>query len=280
MNILNTSSNHIFFTRALNLIYSTLSNDKSVNEFIVWDLGLSNWQVKYLERIPNVSVQIPPKDNPNWDKCFSWKAHVFNAASSGLFLHLDAGNEVQSDISHIFKTIKEEGFFFIDQGHFLVDIIDDELLRMYPNLLDKLDSCLVISAGNIGINTSNLKGSTLVRDFELLVLLGLNMGYSTSEEQKYSDVSNFIRNCRLFRHDQSVLNALIYSSSTPRYHPHNIYASTTLDNCIIYNNRARRYKYIYHNRGYVQVSMLYLYDLIFAVKGKVVKWKKLLMPTQ
>jgi hypothetical protein len=267
----NTSSDSKYFSRVINLIGSVRQYcDKSI-KVRVWDLGLTDIQ-KYILKSLNVEISEIPKFAKWWNVCYSWKLYVYHHSKDEIFLHLDAGNTVLTDIKNIFKNIENDDSFLIDQGQNLRTITPlDYVDLFYKNI--NLDE-LAFAAGNIGLNKKNPEISAAILEAYNAALDGYCLGFSESELHRDIYGLKIKRNCAQFRHDQTIINLIL------RKHFKNI----KLFNCIeyaaisigastkIYNQRGYSYKYFKSLKiglpGYAILIYCVITDVASRVKRK------------
>lgn len=123
-----TAADEKFYFLLENLIGSIHCNDKNIKEIAVYDLGLTELQIKKLMRMKCVTVnklELTNKDllapiltSPQGRMvrgCFSWKHVVLKQALEKFpyALYLDAGMSVFGDLEDIFRYIETNGYFFL-----------------------------------------------------------------------------------------------------------------------------------------------------------------------
>lgn len=116
-----------YFYRLVNLIGSIHKNNfNNLGEVFVYDIGLNDQEIQYLNSIEKVSVQELEKVNPDittpfrttsWGKTVpSWYAFKYVALKNALekvpyVLWIDAGNTVLKPIDSLFEHVIHEGYF-------------------------------------------------------------------------------------------------------------------------------------------------------------------------
>jgi len=270
---INTSADSLYFSRVINLIGSVRKNfDPNVN-IVVWDLGLTNIQ-KYILKLIGVNVRTINQKTKHWKQCYTWKLYVYQQSPQDVFFHLDAGNVVLKDLSPIFTEIEKNGMFLIDQGQTIKDIVPSDYVALFnphANLNDK-----IFAAGNIGLNKNNDLIKCVIDDAYNAAVEGYCLGYSESEQFRDTENINIVRDCKVFRHDQSVINIIMtkyFNKIT--VHNHEVYSAVDLtDSAYIYNQRGYNYKYISTSGGKLLPAFLFIYCRIFDFLARINKWLK------
>lgn len=243
MNILNTSASSEFFSRTINLVASARRFSKKKFGIRVWDLGLNHFEVFILKLIDVEVVKIP-EFCVHWRESYSWKPYVIKNAPESIFLHLDSGNTVLSDINEIFDLIEKEGYFFIDQGQVLSDITPDDYISTFK--VEMYKESTIVAAGNIGFLRTNKFISAAVDMTYSSAIQGLCLGYSITEASRAKNRNYILRKCKTFRHDQTVLNCSLYANiGSMNIKKHEIYAAIKEGEGVkIFNQRKVSYKYV------------------------------------
>ena len=267
--LLNSSSDSRYFSRVLNLYFSLLCNCEKNCKLRVWDLGMTQLQAAILNKLKIEVIKIPEFVS-YWNLCYTWKPYIYKYTDELNFFYLDAGCTVNNDISEIFNLIETDGYFFVNQGQKLKDVIPPNFNELIV-LNKENENSLVFAAGIIGINKKLEINKEIIDVIFDLAKKGYCLGYSKNEIHRDLTKLNIIRNCSKFRHDQSVVNAIFRSYLDEIIvHDANIYASTTLtSDCIIYNQRKLNYKYFYKKVSLIKI-LLYIY-CIFLDKYNLIK---------
>jgi hypothetical protein len=202
----------------LNLIGSLQRNAGVNYRLYVYDLGITTWQKWALSDLPNVKLTSVPAFTKYWRQCWSWKAWIWKNTPADNFLYLDAGVEVLRNLKPFIGLMDKYGYVLISQSekehpHLVGDITPGELFEKYK-LDKKFASDPVIAAGIIGFNKSSKFYNTIVNKVYEAVKEGDNLGWSKPEITRNAGIHYMdnppLRNCKLFRHDQTVLNVLVY----------------------------------------------------------------------
>lgn len=271
--VLYSSADKVYFSRLLNLIFSVRANSKSIGRIVINDIGLTRLQRIILESMSAVELATIPPFNENWDKCFSWKIYVHAVSKENIYFHLDAGNIVLKDLESVYETISDEGYFFVDQGQTLSDILSKELVM---KLVDSSNlSKEVFAAGNIGFDRKNEKVGQALIDSMVLMQEGYNLGYSHSEAVRDVFSVGIFHDVKCFRHDQSVLNTVFYNGFNKlKLHSHDAFAAINNDDSdsYIFNKRAVDYSYIKRNSYFLLLPYCFSIDFIFKAKITYIKF--------
>lgn len=202
-----TACSNRFFPSVLNLIGSIKANYPNHPKIYVYSLGLLPILKNELKTIENIELIEMPHFCKFWESCYTWKTYIFNSPLAYLNLYLDAGNQVLKPLDEIFQQIKKNEYFAVGQGGILKKITPVEYKQIL-GLNNDYDNDEYITAGVFGFKNSPNIGISLNLSYQT-ARAGLCLGFSESEFKKRNkgkDKSIFIRNCELFRHDQTLLN--------------------------------------------------------------------------
>jgi len=201
-----TSCSNKFFPSVINLLTSIKVNYPEHPPIYVYDLGLFYTFRKELEIIEGVTVISMPTFCPNWRSCYTWKTYIFAHALADLNFYLDAGCQVQQPLDKDFEIIEKNDYLAIDVGVTLDELIPNDYKIMFsvPGRYDKLTG---ISAGIFGFKNTSSMIQMLSKSYAA-ACTGLSLGFSPDNlwRNKGKDKTIFIRQCKFFRHDQSLLN--------------------------------------------------------------------------
>lgn len=259
MNTVNTTSSSLFFSRTFNLVSSIIINTTKPINIIVWDIGLNKIEKHILNHYKIKVVKIP-EFCKFWRDCYTWKPYVFKISEERFFLHLDSGNTVLCDIDIIFQIIKEKGYFFVDQGQSLSQIAPKEYFSYFG--LNPLLNYRVIAAGNIGFDKNSLELSKVIDMTYESSINGMCLGFSKKESSRASTKEFILRDCEVFRHDQTVLNCCL-RSVIPEINilDYSIYSAINrTPNVKIYNHRKISYEFILKNMNFYKF-IIFIYCL-------------------
>jgi hypothetical protein len=121
--IIITAASDVYFPFLVNMLGSAHKhNFVDLSKIIVYDIGLKPSQVDFLQTIQKVEIHSVPPFCPHWRQWFTWKPYCIKNAmeteTDELFLWLDAGTEILSDLNEIFKIIDTDGYFFVGLDEF------------------------------------------------------------------------------------------------------------------------------------------------------------------
>src|SRR5574343_539682 len=110
-NTIVTAANSSYFSVLLNCIASIHKNNPL--NIIVYDLGLKQYQVDFLNTLKNVTVVIKLFPFP----FFQWKFNIISDALkyNDQILYLDAGCYINKDLTTIFNHISDNSYILFDQ---------------------------------------------------------------------------------------------------------------------------------------------------------------------
>ncbi|HMO77682.1 MAG TPA: hypothetical protein PKA42_01160 [Candidatus Paceibacterota bacterium] len=201
-----TSCSNKFFPSIINLLTSIKVNYPEHPPIYVYDLGLFYTFRQELKKIEGVTVISMPKFCPHWRSCYTWKTYIFAHPLADLNLYLDAGCQVLQPLDKDFKIIEEEKVLLVDQEQLFSDIVPKSYKEIF-SLSDDHDNKTVIHAGIIGFLDSPEVNKIFYKIYAA-ALTGLALGFSINDSwrNKGKDKNIFIRDCRLFRHDLTLVN--------------------------------------------------------------------------
>jgi len=240
-----TAVSNKFFPSVLNLINSIRANYDTEIEIHVYDLGLSRIFRNELERIEFVHVIDMPHFCEHWRSCYTWKTYIFTKPFATYNLYLDAGCQIDGTLDAAFEKIVANGYFVIEQGPLLADIVPEEYTQIC-SIDEKYYSEAYIDAGVFGFDKSvtmrNLTGSVYNA-----ARAGLCLGFSPQDtwRNRGKNKSIFVRDCKQFRHDMTVLNIFL------RKHIGDLEVSDSL-NILKIRMNYRRLRYVNKKMKYRQ----------------------------
>lgn len=217
-----TACDDTFACQALNLIGSIQTTSTRL-DIIVYDLGLSPRSRQLFEGLAGVKLKAVPAFVDRWRTCYTWKPWVMVDAAShyDTVLYIDAGTEFRQSPEIIYNLIKTDSYFLVSQqdalkgGHRLKQIVPSDYYQQFK-LSHKQDQKPVIAAGLLGFETRSQFYKKIIKPWLSLTTKGYNLGWSKSELSRnhgiHFQADPTIRDCELFRHDQTLLNILIYST--------------------------------------------------------------------
>lgn len=190
----------------INLLTSIKINYPEHPPIYVYDLGLFYTFREELEMIDGVTVIPMPHFCLHWRSCYAWKTYIFAHPIADLNLYLDAGCQVLQSLNKDFDIIEKNDYLAVDVGVTLDDLLPNDYKIMFsvPSEYDKLSG---ISAGIFGFKNTGTMTQLLSKSYSA-AFAGLSLGFSPDNlwRNKGKDRTTFIRQCKFFRHDQSLLN--------------------------------------------------------------------------
>jgi hypothetical protein len=210
-----TSCSNKFFPSVINLLTSIKVNYPNHPPIYVYDLGLFYTFRKELEMIEGVTVIPMPHFCPHWRACYTWKTYIFAHPLADLNFYLDAGCQVLKPLDQDFKIIEDDDILLIDQGQTFADIVPKSYQEMFA-LGNEFDDLTMIHAGIIGFKKTPTTGEIFTKIYAAAIA-GLALGFSPGDSwrNKGKDKNIFVRDCRLFRHDLTLVNIFFR-----KYWPH------------------------------------------------------------
>lgn len=172
----------------------------------VYDLGLKKRQKEELRLIPWVKLIPPVSFSPHWRECYSWKPYLYMIPVERYRLHLDAGCIILKPLNAFFVKIMKSGYLLFDQGQLLGQIIYPQLWNRVGLSDLEFGNERVFAAGIFGFDSQSPMGIA-VHEAAQLSKEGWALGYSECERHRgLKSVESIIRDCNVFRHDQSLIN--------------------------------------------------------------------------
>lgn len=206
-----TSASNKYFPSVINLIGSLKANFPEHPQIYIYDLGLNGLLRKQLENIEGIKILKMPKFVNYWRCCYTWKTYILNTPLADLNFYLDAGCQVLRPLDEIFEKIETNGYLFVSQGKEVLakDIVPRDYIDLFELKNEQLDH-EVIAAGIFGFKKNSLI-TIITNKLYAAGVSGLCLGFSEKEQWKNKGVNknNFIRNCKRFRHDTTLLTLFI-----------------------------------------------------------------------
>lgn len=246
---------------ALDLVGSVQKQSPIFKEILVYDLGMTKFQRRLFTKARGVRVLEVEHFTEYWQQCWSWKAWIWKNAPVQKMLYLDSGMEVLRDLTPLVEEINDRGYFAVSQSekgtpHLVEDIMPQDYYSAFSLDQKKIAKKDVVAAGILGFDTKMKFYNTVIIPTYDEVVAGRNLGWSKSELGRNSGIHYMehpiVRDCNIFRHDQTVLNALIYKN-LPDLHLHNLSkyagyrsAQDVPDQYIWHHRKQSRLPYINH----------------------------------
>ncbi len=204
-----TSCSNKFFPSLINLIGSIEANYKDHPPIFVYNLGLLPNFVAELNGMNGVTVLPIPAFCNHWRSCYTWKSYIFIHPKARLNFYLDAGCQVLRPLDEIFNLIESDGYFSVSQDVPLELITPHEFKKLFP-IEEKYFQETCIAAGIFGFKNDSVITPVTHHLYDASVA-GLTLGFSSGDLWKNKGVNKnqFVRGCKLFRHDTTLLSLLM-----------------------------------------------------------------------
>jgi hypothetical protein len=195
----------------LNLIGSAQRNAPELDAIVVYDLGLSAHQRRLARRIAGVELRTVPPFVAHWRRGRTWKLWIWRHVNAARVLWLDAGVTILRSIRDPLEQIAERGYFAVANGHPNRASIPSDWFDVYGLTAQDADA-IGITTGIFGFATAGeIFDRVVVPSFEDAVA-GRTLGFSAAEAGRFGagldrGDEEIVRDCALFRWDQSVVNA-------------------------------------------------------------------------
>ncbi|QSH39035.1 hypothetical protein JXR01_01845 [Candidatus Kaiserbacteria bacterium] len=206
-----TSASNKFFPSVLNLIGSIKENYEEHPHIYVWDLGLFPTFRYELATIDGVTVVPMPHFNSFWRKCYTWKTYIFTKPFTDITLYLDAGTQVLQPLDEVFAQIKKDGYIAVGQDISCELLVPREYITTLSMRVPELQK-EVVTAGIFGFSKHYADIQKVIEATHDASLCGLCLGFSPSEQwkNKRPNKTFFVRDCKLFRHDTTLLSVFLH----------------------------------------------------------------------
>lgn len=224
---------------ALNLLGSLGKQSKKFSEIIIIDLGISSYFRFAFEDIDNVKIVPVQEFCPHYKACWSWKPWAYMQSSENTTIYIDAGSQIVGNLDEMILQTKKDGYFLVSQkdsladGHYLEDIIPKDYydkfdISKFPN-----KSKPVVAAGILGFTRQSGFYQNIIKNTYQSIIRGDNLGWSEKELRRRNRDIHYmenpvVRDCRYFRHDQTILNIYLYKEiNNPKINDMSKYAALT-----------------------------------------------------
>jgi hypothetical protein len=201
----------------LNLVGSVEANTRGAFDAIVlYDLGLSPFQRRLAASIRGVELRTVPEFVPHWREGRAWKTWIWRHLEADRIVWLDAGATVLRPLDEALAQIDERGYWVVSQGHPVEDVVPSDYYALY-DFPRALGTRPVIAAGILGFARRGTFFERVVVPTYDDAVAGRSRGASADEVWKYDYgmermTEVIIRDCRRFRHEQTLLNIHFYRS--------------------------------------------------------------------
>jgi hypothetical protein len=205
----------------INLIGSVQRTSDLFDRMVVYDLGLTRFQRRLLENVRGVEVAEVPPFVPHWRQGRTWKTWIWTHLDADTIVWLDAGITVLKPLTDFLTQSDERGYFVVSQGVAAglstpTDYYD--LYGLSPSFANEIS----IASGILAFRRDSAFYADVITPTFDDAALGRNLGFSAGEVAKLNHGLDaldevIIRECPLFRYDQSLLTIHFYRSTTDPY---------------------------------------------------------------
>ncbi len=188
-----------------NAIASLKCNFADHPVIIIYDIGLSWFEVKEFSSIKDVELRKVPNFVSHWRLNWSWKLYALINSLNRYNLYLDLPNfVVNRSLATLFCIISKHGYLLVENKQKLNEITPSEYWKFYNIGNITVKNQPTFGAGIIGFDRRHDSFFAIEKSMNDIVL-GLNLGRSVTEKNK-NYKPNIIRDCVCFRADQTILN--------------------------------------------------------------------------
>jgi len=200
----------------INLVGSVQRKSGLSPKITVYDLGLTTFQRRLLDGAAGVDVLEVPPFVPHWRQGRTWKTWIWTHAEADTIIWLDAGVTVLRPLTDFIEQTAERGYFVVSTGVSADKSTPTDYYDLYelPSEFGRRDS---ITAGILAFERDSPFYENVIEPTFEDAIAGRNLGFSESEVStlnwgldKLDRV--IVRDCPLFRHEQTTLNIHFYSS--------------------------------------------------------------------
>jgi hypothetical protein len=212
--VLTTGADARYGYQLVNLIGSIRRNSDVFDEIVAFDLGLDASQRRLLEDVRGVTVRSVPPFVPHWRQGRTWKTWIWTHVDADRLFWLDAGTTVLRSLEPALAQVDDLGYFAVSQGHSVGDIIPPVYYDLFHFPLE-FATRDTIAAGILAFRVGSSFYDGVIAPAAADALNGLSLGFSEAELASrnvgldHSDAP-IIRQCRHFRHEQTLLNLRFY----------------------------------------------------------------------
>jgi hypothetical protein len=205
----------------LNLLASVRRRSDIFDRLVAYDLGLTHFQRRLLDGMPGVEVRTVPPFSPQWRQGRTWKTWIWTHLEADTVVWLDAGITVLRPLSDFLDQAADRGYFVVSQGHLAGDSIPSDFYELY-DLPPDFGEHVSIASGILAFRRdAPFYARVIVPTYED-ALAGRSLGFSAGEVENLNrglDTLDhvIVRDCPLFRHEQTLLTIHFYRSTTRPY---------------------------------------------------------------
>lgn len=213
--VLATAADARYGTWLLNLIGSVQRRSAIFASIVVHDLGLTDFQRRLVRHARGVELRPVPPFVPHWRDCFTWKPWIWTHLEADVVVWLDAGLTVLRPLTAFVEGAQTRGYFVVSQGVKNGECIPSDYYDLYglPRSVGETD---VVAGGILAFERSSPFFRDVVEPTYADVLEGRNLGYSPGDAERFARPDGvgreLVRDCPLFRWDQTLVNIHLYRS--------------------------------------------------------------------
>ncbi|MGH2972490.1 MAG: hypothetical protein ACRDLE_10285, partial [Gaiellaceae bacterium] len=202
----------------INLIGSVQLRSPLFDRIVVYDLGLTPAQRWLLEHVHGVEVDHVPAFVPHWQQARTWKLWIWTHLEAETIVWLDAGITVLRPLTDFVEQATERGYFVVSTGVPAGLSTPSEYYDLF-DLPEGFADRISVSSGILAFRrTSRFYSDVIEPTFED-AMLGHHLGFSEPEIERLNwgldrTEKVIVRDCPLFRYDQSLFNVHFYRSTT------------------------------------------------------------------
>jgi hypothetical protein len=210
----------------LNLIGSAHANARQFDRIVVYDLGLSPFQRRLVDRARGVEVREVPPFVPHWREGRTWKLWIWRHLEADRILWLDAGVSILRRLDDPLAQIAERGYFAVSNGNPNSESIPSDWYELY-GIREEAARREGISTGIFGFETAGATFDNVVVPSYEDAVAGRCLGFSPGDATRFNagldrTQNAVVRDCPLFRWDQSVVNVHFFAAF-PDAHVNDVY---------------------------------------------------------
>jgi len=205
----------------INLVGSVQRRSDLFDRMVVYDLGLTPFQRRLLSGTKGVEIAEVPPFVPHWRQGRTWKTWIWTHLEADTVVWLDAGITVLRPLTDFFAQSEERGYFVVSQGVAAGESMPSDYYALYglpPSFADELS----IAAGILAFRRDAPFFANVIEPTFEDAVAGRNLGFSAAEAVKLNHGLDaleemVVRDCPLFRWDQTVLTANFYRAVPAPY---------------------------------------------------------------
>jgi hypothetical protein len=210
----------------INMIGSVQRKSDLFDRIVIYDLGLTPFQRRLLDGTRGVEVREVPPFVPHWQAGRTWKIWIWTHLEAETIVWLDAGATVLRPLTDFLEQTAARGYFVVSTGVEAGLSTPSEYYTLF-GLPDDFGKNVSVTSGILAFRRdSPFYEQVVVPTFDDAVL-GHHLGFSADEVAKLNWGLDrmeeiIVRDCPLFRYDQSLFNVHFYKS-TPSPHVNDLY---------------------------------------------------------